>query len=140
MHNAQQWGCLEGCGFPQFVGEGPCTAASTAALIDFKPEWTSASYPLSNQSGVHRGRCWVQMVTPNSCMLSLPCAVCGCRYMVIETRKDGTKFTNRALKDAAERQADVATRYEQLQKDLVAQVRRGAACRRCGGPGRFSVQ
>ena len=42
--------------------------------------------------------------------------------MVIETRKDGTKFTNRALKDAAERQADVSTRYEQLQKDLVAQV------------------
>jgi DNA mismatch repair protein MSH2 len=42
--------------------------------------------------------------------------------MVIETRKDGTKFTNRALKDAAERQADVSARYEQLQKDLVAQV------------------
>lgn len=45
------------------------------------------------------------------------------RYMVIETRKDGTKFTNRALKDAAERQADVSARYEQLQKDLVQQVR-----------------
>lgn len=44
------------------------------------------------------------------------------RYMVIETRKDGTKFTNRALKEAAERQADVSARYEQLQKDLVAQV------------------
>jgi DNA mismatch repair protein MSH2 len=43
--------------------------------------------------------------------------------MVIETRKDGTKFTNRGLKDAAERQADVAARYEQLQRDLVAQVR-----------------
>lgn len=42
---------------------------------------------------------------------------------MIETRKDGTKFTNRALKDAAERQADVAARYEQLQRDLVAQVR-----------------
>jgi hypothetical protein len=43
-------------------------------------------------------------------------------YLVIETRKDGTKFTNRGLKEAAERQADVAGRYEQLQKDLVAQV------------------
>jgi len=47
------------------------------------------------------------------------------RYMVIETRKDGTKFTNRALKEAAERQGDVSARYEQLQKDLVAQVRVG---------------
>ncbi len=42
--------------------------------------------------------------------------------MTLETRKDGTKFTNRQLKDAAERQGDVTARYEQLQKDLVAQV------------------
>lgn len=41
---------------------------------------------------------------------------------MIETRKDGTKFTNRGLRDAAERQADVCGRYEQLQRDLVAQV------------------
>lgn len=46
-----------------------------------------------------------------------------CRYMTLETRKDGTKFTNRALKDAAERQADLSSRYETLQRDLVAQVR-----------------
>jgi DNA mismatch repair protein MSH2 len=44
-------------------------------------------------------------------------------YLVIETRKDGTKFTNRALKEAAERQGDVAARYEALQRDLVAQAR-----------------
>jgi DNA mismatch repair protein MSH2 len=40
----------------------------------------------------------------------------------LETRKDGTKFTNRALKDAAERQQDISARYEQLQKNLVTQV------------------
>lgn len=58
------------------------------------------------------------------CLCVVPALLCLSlrRYMVIETRKDGTKFTNRALKDAAERQADVSTRYEQLQKDLVAQV------------------
>eukprot|EP00775_Hariotina_reticulata_P005551 gene5551-5787_t len=44
------------------------------------------------------------------------------RYLLLETRKDGTKFTNRALKEAAERQQDISARYEQLQKDLVAQV------------------
>jgi hypothetical protein len=42
--------------------------------------------------------------------------------MTLETRKDGTKFTSRALKEAAERQAELASRYEALQKDLVAQV------------------
>jgi hypothetical protein len=47
--------------------------------------------------------------------------------MTLETRKDGTKFTSRALKQAAERQAELAGRYESLQKDLVAQVRQ----RRC---------
>ncbi|WIA29725.1 hypothetical protein OEZ86_012205 [Tetradesmus obliquus] len=44
------------------------------------------------------------------------------RYMTLETRKDGTKFTSRALKEAAERQAELAGRYEGLQRDLVAQV------------------
>ncbi|KAF8073199.1 MUS1 [Scenedesmus sp. PABB004] len=44
------------------------------------------------------------------------------RYILLETRKDGTKFTNRALKEAAEAQADVSGRYEGLQRDLVAQV------------------
>jgi hypothetical protein len=44
------------------------------------------------------------------------------RYIVLETRKDGTKFTNRGLKDAAERLNAAAAKYEALQKDLVAQV------------------
>jgi hypothetical protein len=55
------------------------------------------------------------------------CRVYCCRYMTLETRKDGTKFTSRALKQAAERQAELAGRYEGLQKDLVAQVRRPAS-------------
>lgn len=44
------------------------------------------------------------------------------RYQILDSRKDGTKFTNRALKEAAEQQTDVTSQYEQLQKDLVAQV------------------
>jgi DNA mismatch repair protein MSH2 len=48
--------------------------------------------------------------------------------MTLETRKDGTKFTSRALKEAAERQAELAGRYEGLQKDLVAQVGLYVAC------------
>ncbi|KAF6256271.1 DNA mismatch repair protein [Scenedesmus sp. NREL 46B-D3] len=49
------------------------------------------------------------------------------RYMTLETRKDGTKFTSRALKGAAERQAELSGRYEGLQKDLVAQQVVGVA-------------
>jgi hypothetical protein len=44
------------------------------------------------------------------------------RYKLLETRKDGTKFTNAALRDAAERLGAAAGKYEDLQKDLVAQV------------------
>jgi DNA mismatch repair protein MSH2 len=44
------------------------------------------------------------------------------RYTVIETRKDGTKFTSPALKSAAERLQSASSRYEDLQKGLVAQV------------------
>jgi hypothetical protein len=46
----------------------------------------------------------------------------GCRYTVIETRKDGTKFTNRALRDAAERLNATSGQYLQLQAELVEQV------------------
>lgn len=44
------------------------------------------------------------------------------RYMTLETRKDGTKFTNRALKDAADRLSALASQYDNTQKQLVEQV------------------
>ncbi|KAI8470492.1 MAG: DNA mismatch repair protein [Monoraphidium minutum] len=44
------------------------------------------------------------------------------KYKLLETRKDGTKFTNNALRDAAERLGAAAGKYEDLQRDLVAQV------------------
>eukprot|EP00798_Chlamydomonas_sp_ICE-L_P022047 gene22047-29111_t len=44
------------------------------------------------------------------------------RYTNIETRKDGTKFTNRALSNVADRLAAIDGQYEELQKDLVDQV------------------
>ncbi len=44
------------------------------------------------------------------------------RYMTLETRKDGTKFTNRALKDAADRLSALASQYDDTQKKLVEQV------------------
>lgn len=59
---------------------------------------------------------------------------CLYRYIVLETRKDGTKFTNRGLKDAAERLNAAAAKYEALQKDLVAQVMGGNKVHR-GGEG-----
>ena len=54
-----------------------------------------------------------------------------CRYNVLETRKDGTKFSNRDLKGAAERLNAATSKYEALQKDLVAQVGEGGS----GGKG-----
>lgn len=44
------------------------------------------------------------------------------RYSVIETRKDGTKFTNTKLRKAAEELQAAARQYDELQADLVAQV------------------
>lgn len=44
------------------------------------------------------------------------------RYSVIETRKDGTKFTSPALRSAAERLTAASAKYEELQRGLVAQV------------------
>ncbi len=45
------------------------------------------------------------------------------RYMTLETRKDGTKFTNRKLKEAAERLQAISRSYDQRQHALVEQVR-----------------
>ena len=47
----------------------------------------------------------------------------GGRYMTLETRKDGTKFTTRALKEAAERLQSISRSYDQRQHALVEQVR-----------------
>jgi DNA mismatch repair protein MSH2 len=44
------------------------------------------------------------------------------KYRVIEARKDGTKFTNKALESAAAELSQVSKQYEELQKELVAQV------------------
>ena len=44
------------------------------------------------------------------------------KYAVMETRKDGTKFTNKALKEAAERLQNLSGRYDDMQKQLVEQV------------------
>lgn len=44
------------------------------------------------------------------------------KYMVLETRKDGTKFTNRPLKEAAERLQNLSGQYDDMQKQLVEQV------------------
>ena len=42
--------------------------------------------------------------------------------MLLETRKDGTKFTNRALKESAERLQNLSGQYDDMQKQLVEQV------------------
>ncbi|KAG2428869.1 hypothetical protein HYH02_014280 [Chlamydomonas schloesseri] len=44
------------------------------------------------------------------------------KYLVIETRKDGTKFTNKALREAAERLNAAAGQYAGVQAELVEQV------------------
>ena len=41
------------------------------------------------------------------------------RYMTLETRKDGTKFTSRALKDAAESLQTISRSYSEKQAQLV---------------------
>ena len=47
----------------------------------------------------------------------------GGRYMTLETRKDGTKFTSRPLREAAERLQAVSRSYDQRQAALVEQAR-----------------
>ena len=44
------------------------------------------------------------------------------KYQLVETRKDGTKFTNKPLREAAERLQNLAGRYDDMQKQLVEQV------------------
>ncbi|GAX83908.1 hypothetical protein CEUSTIGMA_g11332.t1 [Chlamydomonas eustigma] len=44
------------------------------------------------------------------------------KYKTIESRKDGTKFTNRSLEKTAERLSAVLNQYEDLQRELVDQV------------------
>lgn len=44
------------------------------------------------------------------------------KYRVIEARKDGTKFTDKSLESAASNLSRVSGQYEELQKELVAQV------------------
>lgn len=44
------------------------------------------------------------------------------RYMELETRKDGMKFTNKPLKAAAEELQRLSGQYDSRQSDLVAQV------------------
>lgn len=46
----------------------------------------------------------------------------GGRYLMLETRKDGTKFTSRPLKEVAERLQAISRSYDQRQHALVEQV------------------
>lgn len=55
--------------------------------------------------------------------------LCVSRYLLLETRKDGTKFTNRQMKDTAERLQTATSKYDELQKDLIQQVSwKGGEC------------
>ena len=54
------------------------------------------------------------------------------KYMLLETRKDGTKFTNRPMKEAAEKLQNLSGQYDDMQKQLVDQVRtKQRLCRAC---------
>lgn len=44
------------------------------------------------------------------------------KYLILETRKDGTKFTNRAFKAAAEKLNQISVAYDSKQKELVEAV------------------
>ena len=44
------------------------------------------------------------------------------RYIVLETRKDGTKFSNKELQAAASRLQQLSSSYDKLQDSLVQQV------------------
>ena len=44
------------------------------------------------------------------------------RYLTLETRKDGTKFTSRALRDAAESLQTISRSYSEKQTQLVDEV------------------
>ena len=59
----------------------------------------------------------------------------GGRYLMLETRKDGTKFTTKGLKEAAERLQGISRSYDQRQHALVEQVQNShhACLRHCPG-------
>ncbi len=44
------------------------------------------------------------------------------KYTMLETRKDGTKFTNKALKEAAAELQSISREYESKQQQLVDEV------------------
>ena len=48
----------------------------------------------------------------------------GGKYMTLETRKDGTKFTHRGLRDAAESLQAISRSYNEKQSQLVDEVSR----------------
>lgn len=55
-------------------------------------------------------------------------ALQGSKYVVLETRKDGTKFTTHAMKDAAVRLNDSTKAYSDVQRSLIDSVRPIAVC------------
>ena len=59
---------------------------------------------------------------------------CQAKYVELETRKDGIKFTNRPLRQAAERLQQLSAEYDRRQADLVAQARAWAVCQRLPEP------
>ena len=46
----------------------------------------------------------------------------GGKYTMLETRKDGTKFTNKALREVADRLQGLSKQYESRQHQLVDEV------------------
>lgn len=44
------------------------------------------------------------------------------KYTMLETRKDGTKFTNKALKEAAAELQSISREYDSKQQQLVDEV------------------
>lgn len=44
------------------------------------------------------------------------------KYTMLETRKDGTKFTNKALKEAAQELQSISRDYANKQQQLVEEV------------------
>ena len=46
----------------------------------------------------------------------------GGKYTMLETRKDGTKFTNKALKEVAEKLQTISRTYDSRQQKLVEEV------------------
>lgn len=41
------------------------------------------------------------------------------KYTMLETRKDGTKFTNKGLREVADRLQSLSKRYDSCQQQLV---------------------